>query len=313
VRLAVLDIGSNTVHSLVVDAHYGAAPLPAHKSKLELQLAQYADPDGVIAEEIIDKLINFIEQSQLTAEKLGVGQTIAFATSAIRDAPNQAELCTQVKDATGMHIDVLSGDVEAELTFLAARRWVGWSAGRLMLFDIGGGSLELAVGDDEEPDYAVSLPLGAGILTRKFITDDPPTAEQIKELRKHIRTAIAGSVSKFSKGGRPRAFVGTSKTFKQLARIAGAPESAAGIYAERKLTVAGIGEIINRISPMADHQRQQIDGVSAGRSGQMLAGALVAEAAMELFHADSITIGPWALREGVILRALDSMSSEVRT
>jgi exopolyphosphatase/guanosine-5'-triphosphate,3'-diphosphate pyrophosphatase len=150
-------------------------------------------------------------------------------------------------------------------------------------------------------------------LTRRFITNDPPTAEQIKELRKHIRTAIAGSVSKFSKGGRPRAFVGTSKTFKQLARIAGAPESAAGIYAERKLTVAGIGEIINRISPMADHQRQQIDGVSAGRSGQMLAGALVAEAAMELFHADSITIGPWALREGVILRALDSMSSEVRT
>jgi exopolyphosphatase / guanosine-5'-triphosphate,3'-diphosphate pyrophosphatase len=313
VRLAVLDIGSNTVHSLVVDAHYGAAPLPAYKSKLELQLAQLADPDGVIAQETIDRLIGFIKQDQLTAEKLGVGQTIAFATSAIREAPNRAELCSQVNKATGLTIDVLSGEVEAELTFLAARRWVGWSAGRLMLFDIGGGSLELAVGDDEEPDHAVSLPLGAGLLSRVFITDDPPSPGQIKELRKHIRAVIAGSASKFSKGERPRAYIGTSKTFKQLARIAGAPESAAGIYAERTLTVAGVGQIIDRISPMTDQQRKQIDGVSAGRSGQMLAGALVAEAAMELFHAHSITICPWALREGVILRALDSMSNEVRS
>ena len=312
-RLAVLDIGSNTVHSLVVDAHYGAAPLPAHKSKLELQLAQFADPDGVIADEAINRIIEFIEQNKLTAEKLGVGQTIAFATSAIRDAPNQAELCSLILEATGLTIDVLSGVVEAELTFLAARRWVGWSAGKLMLFDIGGGSLELAVGEDEEPDQAVSLPLGAGTLTRKYITEDPPAADHIKALRKHIRAAIAGSVSKFSKGGPPRAFVGTSKTFKQLARIAGAPESAAGIYTERRLTVAGVGHIIDWISPMTDAQRKQIDGVSAGRSGQMLAGALVAEAAMELFHAESITICPWALREGVILRALDSMSGEVRS
>ena len=307
-RLGVLDIGSNTVHSLVVDAHYGGAPTPAHKSKLELRLAQFADTTGVISDEAIETLIDFIIQSQVTSEKLGVSQTIAFATSAIRDAPNQAKLRERVENETGIHIDVLSGETEAELTFLAARRWVGWSAGRLMVFDIGGGSLELAVGDDEEPDSAASLPLGAGLLTREFITVDPPLPEQIKELRKHIRAEIAAMVSRLSKGEKPRAHVGTSKTFKQLARIAGAPDSSAGIYVNRKLSLAGVSQIIDRLADMDKQQRQGLPGVSPGRSGQMLAGALVAEAAMELFHANSIAICPWALREGVILRSLDSMS-----
>ncbi len=307
-RLGVLDIGSNTVHSLVVDAHYGGAPTPAKKSKLELRLAQVADSTGVIATETIDKLIEFIVKSQVTSEQLGVSQTIAFATSAIRDAPNQAQLRERVENETGIRIDVLSGETEAELTFLAARRWVGWSAGRLMVFDIGGGSLELAVGHDEEPDSAVSLPLGAGLLTREFITVDPPSPTQIKELRKYIRTEIAAMVSRLSKGEKTRAHVGTSKTFKQLARIAGAPDSSAGIYVERRLSLVGVSQIIDRLAHMDEQQRQELPGVSPGRSGQMLAGALVAEAAMELFHANSIAICPWALREGVILRSLDSMS-----
>lgn len=307
-RLGVLDIGSNTVHSLVVDAHYGGAPIPAHKNKLELKLAQYADSTGVISNQAIEKLIDFTHQSQAVSEQLGVSQTIAFATSAIRDAPNQLELRERVESETGVHIDVLSGEAEAELTFLAARRWVGWSAGRLMVFDIGGGSLELAVGDDEEPDAAVSVPLGAGLLTREFITTDPPSGAEVKKLRKYIRAEIAANVSRLSKGERPRAYVGTSKTLKQLARIAGAPDSSAGIYADRYLTLEGTRSIIETISPMSDAKRKQLPGVSSGRSAQMMAGALVAEAALELFHADRISICPWALREGVILRSLDSMS-----
>lgn len=307
-RLGVLDIGSNSVHSLVVDAHYGAAPTPAHKSKVELRLAQLADAQGVISAAAIERLISFIVESQATSEQLGVSQTIAFATSAIRDAPNQAELRQTVESATGITIDVLSGEVEAELTFLAARRWVGWSAGRLMVVDIGGGSLELAVGNDEEPDSAVSLPLGAGLLTRQFVHADPPEATEIKELRKYIRTEIASTVSRLSKGEKPQAFVGTSKTLKQLARIAGAPDSAAGIYTQRRLSFRGVAETLDQLATMSDAQRRSLPGVSAGRSGQMLAGALVAEAAMELFHVDSLVICPWALREGVILRSMDSMS-----
>jgi len=308
VRLGVLDIGSNSVHFLVVDAHYGAAPVPAHKSKVELQLAQTAAPDGAISSESIAALVDFIHASQELSDGLGVNQTIAFATSAIRDAPNQSQLREQVLAETSVDIDVLSGEVEAELTFLAVRRWLGWSAGRIMVFDIGGGSLEIAVGEDEEPDNAVSLPLGAGSLTRRFIREDPPQESEIKALRKYVRLEVAATASLLSKGEKPRIFVGTSKTLKQLARIAGAKESSAGPYADRRLTLQGVQESISRLSSLPDSQRKQISGVSTVRSGQLLAGALVAEAAMELFHAEELAICPWALREGVILRALDALS-----
>lgn len=308
-RLGVLDIGSNTIHSLVVDAHYGAAPVPAHSQKIELKLSQYAMANGEISQDAIHKLTEFIHLSQESAEALGVSKTIAFATSAIRDAPNGDELCEQVTRETGVRIDILSGLEEAELTYLAARRWVGWSAGRIMTIDIGGGSLELAVGDDEEPDHAVSLPLGAGLLTREFIREDPPSADSIKLLRKHIRAEIASNVSKLSKGDNPRLFVGTSKTLKQLARIAGAKDSSAGIYVQRHLSLDGVRGIIERLSELTDSQRRSISGVSAARSAQMMAGALVAEASLELFHADTMLICPWASREGVILRELDSLPS----
>ena len=306
-RLGVLDIGSNTIHSLVVDAHHGAAPIPAHKFKKELRLSQYADEKGFISQPAIDSLVEFIIQSQQIAEDLGVERTIAFATSAIRDAPNRDSLVTEIEQRTSIHVDLLSGETEAELTFLAARRWVGWSAGRLMLLDIGGGSLEIAIGDDEEPDIAVSVPIGAGVMTRQFITSDPAEADDIRALRKHVRAQIASVAGSVLKGASPRVVVGTSKTFKQLARIAGAAESGAGIYIDRQLSREDLMAIVGELTPMTDSERRKISGVSAGRSPQMLAGALVAQAALDLLNVDTVHIGPWALREGVILRTLDSM------
>ena len=306
-RLGVLDIGSNTIHSLVVDAHHGAAPIPARKFKKELRLAQHADEQGRISQPAIDSLVEFIQQSQQISEDLGVERTIAFATSAIRDAPNRDSLVTEIEQRTGIHVDLLSGETEAELTFLAARRWVGWSAGRLMLLDIGGGSLEIAIGDDEEPDIAVSVPIGAGVMTRQFIKSDPAEPDDIRALRKHVQAQIASVAGSVLKGASPRVVVGTSKTFKQLARIAGAAESGAGIYIDRQLSREDLTAIVGELTPMTDSERRKISGVSVGRSPQMLAGALVAQAALDLLNVDTVHIGPWALREGVILRTLDSM------
>ena len=113
----------------------------------------------------------------MVAEDQGVEDLLAFATSAIREAPNGDEVLGRVLDESGVDLQVLSGEDESRLTFLAARRWFGWSSGRLLVIDIGGGSLELAAGLDEEPDAALSLPLGAGRLTRASLHRDPPDAE----------------------------------------------------------------------------------------------------------------------------------------
>ena len=306
-RLGVLDLGSNTVHLLLVDAHYGAAPVPASKLKMPLRLSEHLGADGSVADSAVEQLIDFVSRGQSLAEDKGATEIMAFATSAIREAANGEQVLARVHAETGLEIQVLSGEDEARMTFLAARRWFGWSSGRILLLDIGGGSLELASGTDEEPDVAASVPLGAGRLTRDFLRGDPPPPEDVRELRKHARAHIAEVVGRLRRVGEPRMAVASSKTFKQLARIAGAAPSSDGIHVRRVLRAADVRELVPRLAGMTAVERSKIPGVSEGRSEQMVAGAIVAEAAMDLLELDELVICPWALREGIILRRLDGL------
>ncbi|MEU0229055.1 Ppx/GppA phosphatase family protein [Streptomyces sp. NPDC006284] len=306
-RLGVLDVGSNTVHLLVVDAHPGARPLPAHSHKADLRLAQLLDEDGAIGADGVDRLVAVVREALQAAEDKGVEDLLPFATSAVREATNADDVLARVREETGVELTVLSGAEEARLTFLAVRRWFGWSAGKLLVLDIGGGSLEVAYGIDEEPDTAVSLPLGAGRLTAAWLPGDPPDADDVRRLRRHVRTEIARTVGDFSRFGAPDHVVATSKTFRQLARIAGAARSAEGLYVQRELKRASLEAWVPRLAAMTSAERAELPGVSEGRAGQLLAGALVAEAAMDLFRVENLEICPWALREGVILRRLDHM------
>ncbi|MEU9503868.1 Ppx/GppA phosphatase family protein [Streptomyces sp. NPDC048196] len=305
-RLGVLDVGSNTVHLLVVDAHPGARPLPAYSHKAELRLAELLD-DGAISDAGVERLVATVREALQVAEDKGVESVLPFATSAVREASNGEDVLRRVAEETEVELQVLSGEDEARLTFLAARRWLGWSAGRLLVLDIGGGSLEIAYGLDEDPDVAVSLPLGAGRLTAAGLPGDPPDPEDVRTLRRRVRAEIARVVSEFSRYGTPDQIVGTSKTFRQLARIAGAARSAEGLYVQRELTHKKLEEWVPKLAGMSARERSELPGVSEGRARQLLAGALVAEAAMDLFGVETLEICPWALREGVILRRLDHL------
>lgn len=306
-RLGVLDLGSNTVHLLLVDAHYGAAPVPASKLKIPLRLSEHLADDGSINGAAVDELVDFITRGQQLAEDKGATEIMAFATSAIREATNGEAVLARVRQDTGLDIQVLSGEDEARMTFLAVRRWFGWSSGRILGLDIGGGSLELASGTDEEPDVATSVPLGAGRLTRDFLQGDPPSADAVRELRRHARASIAQVVGRLRRVGEPRMAVATSKTFKQLARIAGAAPSSEGIHVRRVLRVEDLHDLVPRLASLTAAERSRLPGVSEGRSEQMVAGAIVAEAAMDLLELEELVICPWALREGIILRRLDGL------
>jgi len=232
---------------------------------------------------------------------------MAFATSAVRDAANGDQMMARIQAATKVDIRVLSGPEESRLTFLAARRWFGWSSGRLLMLDIGGGSLEIASGVDEEPGVAVSMPLGAGRLTRDWLSGDPPSAQEIRQLRKYVRAQIAASAGTVMRDGRPDHAVATSKTFRQLARIGGAAPSSDGPYVRRVLRHPEVRKLAERLAKTSAAERSQLPGVSRGRAGQLAAGAIVADAAMDLFDLPELEICPWALREGVILRRLDAL------
>jgi exopolyphosphatase / guanosine-5'-triphosphate,3'-diphosphate pyrophosphatase len=304
----VLDIGSNTGHLLVVDAHAGAAPLPAFSFKQPLRLAEQLDGDGAMTEEGIGRLVTFADEAMAVAEDKGCEEMLGFATSAVRDAGNSDDVLAAVSAKAGVELEVLPGDDEARLTFLAVRRWFGWSSGRLLLFDIGGGSLEVAAGRDEAPDVALSLPLGAGRLTRQWLSADPPDPDAVRRLRKEVRAEIARRAGEVLRLGEADHAVATSKTFRSLARICGAAPSGEGPYVRRVLSAETLSDKLAALAEMDDEQRRDLPGVSSDRSHQIVAGALVADAVMDIFGLEELEICPWALREGIILERLDAIS-----
>jgi exopolyphosphatase/guanosine-5'-triphosphate,3'-diphosphate pyrophosphatase len=305
VRLGVLDVGSNTVHLLVVDAHRGAHPLPTSSVKSTLRLAERINPDGRLSDRGAQELVRAVTAAREEADRTGCEELITFATSAVREASNVTEVLATVRDRTGVDLQVLSGQDEARYTFLAARRWCGWSAGRLLVLDIGGGSLEVAFGMDEEPELAESLPLGAGRLTRDRLSGDPPSRASVAELREWLAGELAPLAKQVRKIGQPDRVVATSKTFRTLARLTGAAPSGAGPRVRRVLTDSGLRQLIAFVSRMAGADLAQLEGVSASRAHQLVGGALVAEATMRAVGLPELEICPWALREGVILQRLD--------
>ena len=304
--MGVLDVGSNTVHLLVVDANRGGHPTPMSSTKAPLRLAEAIDDSGKLTRRGSEKLIATVDEFAKIAKSSGCADLMAFATSAVRDARNSDEVLAKVRAETGVDLQVLSGVDESRLTFLAVRRWYGWSAGRITDLDIGGGSLEMSSGLDEEPDVAMSVPLGAGRLTRAWLADDPPNRRRVEMLRDWLDSELADAAKAMLDVGPPDLAVGTSKTFRSLARLTGAAPSAAGPRVQRVLTANGLRQLIAFISRMTTADRAELEGVSAERAPQIVAGALVAEASMRALSLDSVQICPWALREGVILRRLDS-------
>ncbi|MET7455250.1 Ppx/GppA family phosphatase [Streptomyces sp. NPDC005574] len=307
-RISVVDVGSNTVRLVVADTA-GGVPLPVHTAKWRLRLSDDVKPGEPVPAEAVERLVGAVTEASRTATRWGAAGPVAFATAVVRSAPNRQDVLDTVRERTGVDLCTLPGEVEAELTFLAARRWMGWRSGPLALLDIGGGSLELAFGRGRLPDFAVSLPLGASRLTHEFFAHhDPPTTEQLRALRRKVRHQLRDAAARIRWEG-PRLAVATSRTFQQLGRLCGAPPGRHGPFVERQLHRADLGTAIGRLAALPAAERALLPGISAPRSGQSLAGALVGHTAMKLVGIESVTICPWAIREGIMLRHIEDGAS----
>jgi exopolyphosphatase/guanosine-5'-triphosphate,3'-diphosphate pyrophosphatase len=302
-RLGVLDVGSNTVHLQVVDAHPGARPSPATNQKVELRLHEYLNKEGAITAEGVALLEESIADAVSHAKDFQTEEILAFATSAIRDAKNGKDILDQINKKFEIDLQVLSGDDEAQMTFLAVRRWLGWSSGRLLVLDIGGGSLEIAVGDDERAEATVSLPLGASRLTREYLDSDPHTSKEIKALETFVLDSVKRDVPEDIMDHIADHFVATSKTFRTLARLGEHWFDDNPKY----LKINSLTKMIPKLQDMSNKQRAELPGVSQSRARQIVAGAIVARTVMEKLHINELEICPWALREGIVLRWLDWM------
>jgi exopolyphosphatase/guanosine-5'-triphosphate,3'-diphosphate pyrophosphatase len=303
-RLGVLDVGSNTIHLQVMDAHPGARPTPTTNYKVELRLTEYLDISGAISAGGIQLLNDAIEEAVAHARVNETDEILAFATSALREANNGAEIIADINKKHEIDLQVLNGDDEASMTFLAVRRWLGWSAGKLLVLDIGGGSLEIASGIDENPEATISLPLGAARLTREFLNGDPYSTKGIKALEKHAEEVLRDSMPNALRSHDADHFVATSKTFRTLARICAQWYGDNPKFIERK----SLNSAMPRLIEMTNKSRAELPGVSANRAQQIVAGGIVALAVMDRLDVDEAEICPWALREGILLRRLDWLS-----
>jgi exopolyphosphatase/guanosine-5'-triphosphate,3'-diphosphate pyrophosphatase len=173
------------------------------------------------------------------------------------------------------------------------------------MIDIGGGSLEIASGVDENPEATLSLPLGAARLTRDFLSGDPYSSKGIKFLEDFVSSKLEDELPAILRTHDADRFVATSKTFRTLARLSGHMFSENPKYLES----ANLKAMVSKLADMTDKSRAELPGVSNSRAKQIVAGAIVARATMNALDLDRVEICPWALREGVVLRRLDWLNN----
>jgi exopolyphosphatase/guanosine-5'-triphosphate,3'-diphosphate pyrophosphatase len=314
VRLAVLDVGSNTVHLVVVDGQPDGAFVPVAGERETLRLAEAALPAMLLPGEAIERLTATVTRMRDCAYELHADALVGFATSAIREARNGVDALGRVREATGVAVTVLPGAQEARLTYLAARRWTAFSARRLLVVDIGGGSLEVAAGESDRPQIAESLPLGATRLTRRFVRSDPVHPDELVALRVHA-LALLGPLAETIRTREHEVVCATSKTFRNLGQLAGAlPEAPASPHAfgfagvdgqtAPILTREALDVVAGYLAGTTARQRSRLAALSELRAGNVVAGSQVAALVMQAFGLDQLVLAPWALREGVILTEL---------
>ena len=313
-RLAVLDVGSNTVHLVVVDGQPDGTFLPVARERETLRLAEAAFPAMLLPEQAVTRLTATVTRMRARADELGADALVGFATSAIREARNGVDALGRVRESTGVAVAVLPGVEEARLTYLAARRWTAFSAHRLLVVDIGGGSLEIAAGEGDRPELAESLPLGATRLTRRFVHSDPVRPDELVALRVHA-LALLGPLAERIRAREHEVVCATSKTFRNLGELASslpeAPTSPhafgfAGIDGQTApvLTREALDVVAGYLAGTTARQRSRLAALSELRARNVVAGSQVAALVMQAFGLRQLVLAPWALREGVILEEL---------
>ncbi|MGD0218976.1 MAG: Ppx/GppA phosphatase family protein [Acidimicrobiales bacterium] len=304
-RLAALDLGSNSFHMIVVEARPDGSFVPLVREKEMLRLGDLVARDRVLGRQATEEAIAVVARFKAIAEMNGADEIIALGTSAIREALDGGMLVDRVRLETGVKIFVVDGTREAELIFGAIRASVLLERGPALVADLGGGSLELCVGDRSELAFATSVHLGVGRLTAELVANDPPSDKDLKRLRGRIADTIEPVLGEILALG-PRQLVGSSGTFVALARMAAAGRDGVVHEVVNQLTVgrAELEALRDRICAATSAERAKLPGAEARRADLLPAGMAVLEHLMRATHLDELTVSDWALREGIVLDAI---------
>lgn len=297
-RAAVLDVGCFSAHLVVAGPEPKTLSRPLLSHKVRLRLDRAIDRAGRIDAAGIDCIGDAVGQIQERLGQARVSTFVPYATSCVRDAANVDEVISTVARRTGVELRLLSGKREARLSYLAARRWLD-SDRPLAVLDVGGGTIEMAVGDSARPMFAGSLPLGARTLTRAGRDSPKRIMEMRADLIRRISDSVPDDVLAVFADGQT---IGCSKVFEQLAKLVRATSRRKG---PPRLRRTDLQAWIPRLAELPPHRRAELPGISAHRARQSLAGAVVAEALMTATDIDVISICPWSSKEGLLIELLE--------
>ncbi|MBW4693709.1 MAG: Ppx/GppA family phosphatase [Lyngbya sp. HA4199-MV5] len=305
--LAAIDVGTNSIHMVVVRIQ---PALPAFtiiaREKTTVRLGDRNRQNGNLTDAAMERAIDALKRCQEIAKSLNAEQTIAVATSAMREAPNGRDFLQRIEAELGLWINLISGPEEARRIYLGVLSGMELNSQPHIIIDIGGGSTELVLGDGHEPRSLSSTKIGAVRLTVEQITTDPISPIEFQTLQAYIRGMLERPVDELKAalepGEIPR-LIGTSGTIETLAMIharekTGTVPSPLNGY---EFSLKDLGETVAHLRRLTIAERAEIPGINDRRAEIILAGALILQEAMTLLGMDSIVICERSLREGVIV------------
>ena len=309
-RLAAIDLGSNSFHLMIAEVHPGGFE-PIIGEKEMLRLGDLVARHGRIPDEAADAAVAVVRRFRQLADAAGAVEIAACATSALRRAANGAEVVDRIEAEAGLSVEVISGLREAELIFRAIRAGVLLEPAPALGFDIGGGSVEITLGDAAGLRYAASENLGVGTLTAGFVETDPLSKGDRRRLQAHI-TDVLGPVADAVAPHGPRLVVGSSGTLEDIARMAAsrARREVPRSLNQFSFTRREFEKVHDAVLGSTAAERLRFDGLETRRVDLIPAGVVLLATAMELFGFDEMTISEWSLREGILLEAVDRHDPE---
>jgi exopolyphosphatase/guanosine-5'-triphosphate,3'-diphosphate pyrophosphatase len=304
-RIGALDLGSNSFHLLVADVHPDGTFESVTREKDMLRLGDEVAREGLITETTARRVVESARRLKQIAEASGATEVIAKATSALRSASNGSDVVDQIEAATDIDVEVINGQEEARLIFAAIRASVVIDPSPALCIDLGGGSVELMVGDANRLLWVTSLNLGVGRLTERFVHSDPPSKSERNALEAYLRETLE-PVAKEVAGFSPQMTVGSSGTLSDLAAMVVAFQTGEEPRSRNQLTVSRdeFLPLHERIVRAKTSDRRRMDGLEEKRAELIVAGSMFLAVAMDVFGFERITISEWALREGIILDAV---------
>lgn len=301
-RVAVLDLGSTSFRLVVADWEPDTGLVPHVRRRERLNLGLVVGREGRIPEPHATAAVRAVAKLRRRAAVSGAMPVVAVATSALRDARNGEKVVRRIAAAAGVPVRILSGDEEAALTFDALQAGLPLGDRRVLGVDLGGGSLELAVGSVSDLEWTASLPLGASRLAGSFLHHDPPSEVERERLAAHVEAAL-GLVD--LPDPEPTLCVAAGGTVKALARLFLASGRTRRPLNGLHLPSDAVDEMSRRLLSAGPGQRRRMPGMDQHRADMLGAGTLVLASLLRRFGYDGLVVSDWGLREGVILESVD--------